>query len=130
MLAPFKQFWLPSTKQILTQRGSQTGTLRFDNGAWPGRSAVGLGIRALSPGVFADMPGITELKLGFNDLSVVHSCTRFRDVPTTLHGKNSWPSSSCDMSGQAGLARTLTCGLGVKLCQRKKKVNVTPPTFT
>ena len=59
------------TKQILTQRGSQTGTLRFDNGAWPGRSAVGLGIRALSPGVFADMPGITELNLGFNDLSVI-----------------------------------------------------------
>ena len=56
----------------------------------------------------------------------MHSCTRFRDVPTTLHGKNSWPSSSCDMSGQAGLARTLTCGLGAKLCRRKKKVNVTP----
>ena len=39
----------------------------------------------------------------------MHSCTRFRGVPTTLHGQNSWPSSSCDMSGQAGLARHSHC---------------------
>ena len=55
----------------------------------------------------------------------MHSCTRFRGVPTTLHGKNSWPSSSCDMSGQVGLAHTLTVPL-VPNDQSKKKVNVTP----
>ena len=56
----------------------------------------------------------------------MHSCTRFRDVPTTLHGKNSWSSSSCDMSGRAGLACTL------HLCQLipEKKNSECTPTFT
>ena len=50
----------------------------------------------------------------------MHSCTRFRGVPTTLHGQNSWPSFPCDMSGQAGLAHTLTVPLGPNDARAKK----------
>ena len=61
----------------------------------------------------------------------MHSCTRFRDVSTTLHGKTSWPSSSCDMSGRAGLACTLLGQMAMmmfffQIVPEKKRSECTP----